>query len=193
MSDIPSSTAALPRAFYDRNVEQVARDLLGTTLVARHGNVHVRGTIVETEAYGGADDPASHASFRKNGVVTAMWGSPGTLYVYAAFGVYPCFNVVTGEDGVPSAVLIRALSLWHPEIDNRVARGPGRLGRTIGLEIKHNTHPLDRSPYWIEPSPVHFDLFVNDVETGTRVGVNRDDGRPWRFWIPEHPAVSRSR
>jgi DNA-3-methyladenine glycosylase len=175
--------------YYERPVEQVAQDLLGTRLCVRHGNIALEGMIVETEAYGGPEDLASHSAFRRNGVVQAMWGPPGTLYVYKAYGMYPCFNVVTGAEGEPSAVLIRAVSILSPERDNRVASGPGRLGRRIGLEIDHNGHKLTCPPFWIEPAQDS----PGQISRGPRVGVQRGDHRHWRFTVADHPAVSRPR
>jgi DNA-3-methyladenine glycosylase len=181
--------SCLPPEFYDRPVEIVARDLLGSGLVAINGGETIAGVIVETEAYGDEGDHASHAAFRRTGLVQAMWGPPGTLYVYKAYGMYPCFNVVTGPEGIPSAVLIRAMRILQPQRDDRAASGPGRLGRSIGLDIRHNGHHLTRPPFLINVGTL--DSF--DVTTGTRVGVKRGDQRPWRFAIAGHPAVSRPR
>ncbi len=177
---------AIPAAFYERPVEHVAPDLLGASLCASRPEEPLRGTIVETEAYGGPDDLASHSAFRRNGVVRAMWGPPGTLYVYLAYGMYPCFNVVTGAAGQPSAVLIRALSIVEPEPDDRSASGPGRLGRYIGLNATHNGHNLVYPPFWIEPGKMP----ESGIACGPRIGVKRGDGRAWRFGIPSHPALS---
>lgn len=182
------SADPFPPGFYNRPVEQVARDLLGTRLFVDNAGIVLEGEIVETEAYGGPEDLASHSAFRRNGVVRAMWGPPGTLYVYYAYGMYPCFNVVTGPDGEPSAVLIRAVSIISPEHDDRSASGPGRLGKRIGLTTEHNGHQLSRPPFWITPAPSGDRI---SVTAGHRVGVNRGDHRTWRFAVAEHPAVSR--
>jgi DNA-3-methyladenine glycosylase len=179
----------LPQEFYERPVEQVAPDLLGAFLHAETEITSVVGRIVETEAYGGPEDLASHAAFRKTGYVQWMWGAPGTIYVYKAYGMYPCLNIVTGPEGEPSAVLIRAMSIVVPELDNRSASGPGRLGRHVGLDTHHNGHELMTPPYWVTSSE---DLPGHPV-TGPRVGVKRGDGRHWRFAISQHPAVSRPR
>ncbi|MEX2425890.1 MAG: DNA-3-methyladenine glycosylase, partial [Thermomicrobiaceae bacterium] len=149
----------------------------------------ITGIIVETEAYGGAEDLASHAAFRKTGYVTYMTGPSGTLYVYKAYGTYPCLNIVTGPEGKASAVLIRAISMQAPEPDDRSASGPGRLGRRIELSTAHNGHELLHPPFWIEPGSSE----TVEVATGPRVGVKRGDGRHWRFAIAGHPAVSRPR
>jgi DNA-3-methyladenine glycosylase len=183
------SRSALPASFYDRPVEQVARDLLGASLHAQAGDRAVVGQIVETEAYGGPDDLASHAAFRKSGLVRFMFGPPGSLYVYTAYGMYPCLNLVTGPDGEASAVLIRAISLVKPEPDDRTASGPGRLGRAIGLSVDHNGLPATGQPLSI----CQGESTVVEIVSGPRVGVKRGDHRHWRFAIPGHPAVSRPR
>jgi DNA-3-methyladenine glycosylase len=177
----------LPESFYVRPVEQVAHDLLGACLNAETLEGQVRGIIVETEAYGGPDDLASHAAFRKSGYVKHMWGPPGTVYVYKAYGMYPCLNIVTGTDGEAAAVLVRAISVLEPEPDNKIASGPGRLGRVIGLSTRHNGLMIYERPYWITPAK----QAPSEVAIGPRVGVKRGDHRHWRFAIPDHPAVSR--
>jgi DNA-3-methyladenine glycosylase len=179
----------LPVDFFERPVEQVARDLLGACLHAQTDSGILIGRIVETEAYGGPEDPASHAAFRKSGYVRYMWGPPRSLYVYKAYGVYPCFNVVTGEEGNASAVLLRALEILTPEHDVKSASGPGRLGRTIDLDTSHNGHLLIEPPFWFsEPTEP-----ADEIATAVRVGVKRGEPLQWRFAIPGHPAVSRPR
>lgn len=179
----------MPASFYDRQVEQVARDLLGAVLRAQTGQQTLIGRIVETEAYGGPEDLASHAAFRKTGLVRYMHGPPGSIYVYTAYGMYPCLNLVTGPDGEPSAVLIRAVSLIEPELDDRTASGPGRLGRAMGLSVDHNGTMATGSPISI----IQGELPVPEIAAGPRVGVKRGDNRHWRFAIPGHAAVSRPR
>src|SRR5690606_27538077 len=141
----PDPARALGASFYERPVVDVARDLLGCLLVSQHDGITTAGLIVETEAYAGPDDPASHAAFRRNGTVTAMWGPPGRAYVYLAYGVYPCFNVVTGPEGEAAAVLIRAIApvagIEHMAVRRggadgpRLASGPGRLAVALGITL----------------------------------------------------------
>ncbi|MGH9176456.1 MAG: DNA-3-methyladenine glycosylase, partial [Vicinamibacterales bacterium] len=97
--------------YFAGNVVDLARDMIGRRLVVRDQGRVIGGLIVETEAYGGIDDPASHASFRPGGRAALMFGPPGLIYVYAAYGVYPCLNIVTGPAGEPSAILIRGIHL----------------------------------------------------------------------------------
>ncbi len=108
---IPSRTlmgARLPPAFFDRDTRIVARDLLGKLLVHQDGRVRRAARIVETEAYHGEDDEASHARFGPTPRAAIMFGEPGVAYVYLVYGLSHCFNVVTGSAGFASAVLVRA-------------------------------------------------------------------------------------
>ncbi len=124
------SSAYLSCDYFAAEVTTLARDLIGRALVVTSPERRVVGVIVETEAYGGVDDPASHAAFRPGGRASAMFGPPGMVYVYSAYGVYPCFNIVTGPEGTPSAILIRGVQL---DGDSLVTSGPGRLTRAMGI------------------------------------------------------------
>lgn len=187
---------ALPTEWYERPVIDVARDLLGCLLVSTHGNETVAGLIVETEAYDGQEDPASHSAFRRNGVVTAMWGPRGTAYVYRAYGMYPCFNVVAGPANRPSAVLVRAIQpLVNVEAmarrsgraaNDRVASGPGLTGRALGIDLADNGHPLQGEPLWIQPGVRDF-----EIVSGPRIGITRAVDAEWRFGIRDNPSLSR--
>ena len=187
---------ALPLDWYARDPLEVARALLGCLLSAERVDGIVAGRIVETEAYGDESDPASHASFRRNGLVRAMWGPAGTAYVYRAYGVYPCLNVVTGELGRPSAVLIRAVEpLMGAELvarrlgkprGPRLVSGPGLVGRGLGVTVAENGHPFDRPPLLIALGERD-----REIVSGPRIGVSRGRERPWRFGLAGHPALSR--
>ncbi|WP_273031968.1 DNA-3-methyladenine glycosylase [Sphaerobacter thermophilus] len=193
---VPDPARALGASFYERPVVDVARDLLGCLLVSQHDGITTAGLIVETEAYAGPDDPASHAAFRRNGTVTAMWGPPGRAYVYLAYGVYPCFNVVTGPEGEAAAVLIRAIApvagIEHMAVRRggadgpRLASGPGRLAVALGITLADNGRALDGPPLWIQPGAP-----PDCIAAGPRIGVRRGDQRPWRFGIAGHPLLSR--
>lgn len=174
--------------FYRRDPETLARALLGTLLV--HGDR--AGMIVETEAYLGPDDAASHARFgvtRRNAV---MFGPGGVTYVYLCYGMYNLFNVVAGRDGEAGAVLVRALAPARGvDDDPRVARGPGKLTRALGITRAHTGIDLGASDsiYLERGKRVPADR----VAVGPRVGVDYagDWARaPLRFWIDGHPAVS---
>jgi DNA-3-methyladenine glycosylase len=135
----PQASPAAP-AFYDRHATVVARDLLGATV--RHGSVAVR--LTEVEAYGGADDPASHAFRGRTARNASMFGPPGRAYVYFVYGMHWCLNLVCGPPGLAGAVLLRAgevtcgldrARMRAPALADRdLARGPGRLARALGVD-----------------------------------------------------------
>lgn len=192
----------LPLRFYDRPAEEVARDLLGARVVSTVGGEPCGGEIVETEAYVGPYDESSHAHIRfgrteRNGV---MFGPPGHAYVYRIYGIHWCLNAVTGADGFPAAVLIRAL---RPRVGPEVARerrpgrteaewmrGPGNLSRALGISGALNGHPLDRAPLWIEPGDPVPDA---RVKRGPRIGITRAADWPLRFWVAGDRYVSAKR
>ena len=137
---------ALPREFYNRDTSKVARGLLGKALVKYSGPDMVGGLIVETEAYYGRDDPASHAYSGKTPRSGIMFEKPGIAYVYLCYGMYYLLNIVTENEGKPGAVLIRALDpVWGIDImkqrrntDSNLTDGPGRLTMALGIDIKNN-------------------------------------------------------
>ncbi|HEX7102597.1 MAG TPA: DNA-3-methyladenine glycosylase, partial [Nitrolancea sp.] len=187
---------ALATAWYERSVVEVARELLGCLLVSTHGDATVSGVIVETEAYDGEDDPACHSAFRRTGVVRAMWGQRGTAYVYRAYGMYPCFNVVAGPGQRPAAVLIRALqplqnletmsARTDRKADARVSAGPGLTGRALGIDLSDNGRSLQSAPLWIQPGTTGF-----EIVSGPRIGITRGVDAEWRFGVRGSPSLSR--
>jgi len=193
--------APLPQSFFDRNAEEVARDLLGAILVSSLGGDGVTaGRIVETEAYPGPHDPASHAAERigRTARNASMFGAPGTAYVYRIYGLHWCLNVVTGAEGYPAAVLIRALEpLVGIEImrrrrngrpDRELASGPGRLTEALAITGAHDRRPLDRPPLLLLPGrPVD----PRDTVAGPRIGVSRAADWPLRFYVRGSEWVSR--
>jgi len=189
---------ALPETFYDRSVVEVARDLLGCVLATYREGSLTAGRIVEVEAYGGPEDLDSHSAFRRTGLVRAMWGPPGRAYVYRAYGVYPCFNTVTGKAGTASAVLIRAL---EPLVGvdtmqrrlgaagpRRVASGPGKLSLALGISTDDNGARLDGLDLWLQSGEL---VSESEIAMGPRIGVRRGDRRAWRYGIRGHRDVSR--
>jgi DNA-3-methyladenine glycosylase len=188
----------LPRAFYLRRPVVVARNLLGCVLVSRRGRTETAGRIVETEAYLGPEDGASHAAFRP-GSHTLFYGEGGHAYVFMAYGVHLCLNAVTGPPGTPGCVLIRALEPLRGAATmarrrqtpgaSRPASGPGNLTRALGVTLRDNGVDLTQGALTIEP-PDRPRVFR--IAAGTRVGITRAVDRPLRFWIAGNAFVSRA-
>jgi DNA-3-methyladenine glycosylase len=187
--DRPSRPRRLSRRFFARPAHVVARALLGKVLV--HGAR--AGMIVETEAYLGAHDLASHARFGRTRRNEVMFGEAGIAYIYLCYGMYDLFNVVTGARGEPQAVLIRALQpLAGLEPSPDVARGPGKLTRALGLSRAQNRVDLvESAETFLRPGRR---VAGGRIARGPRVGV--DYAGPWaleplRYWIDGHGAVSK--
>lgn len=161
----------------------LAPRLLGCGLVHRVGGEVLRGRIVEVEAY--TDDPASHAAGGKRTPRNRiMYGPPGVAYVYFTYGMHHCFNVVSEEDGVPGAVLVRGLD----GIDH--ANGPARLCRALQLTLADNGRDLcHEADVWIEPG--HPGPQERIVQT-TRIGISRGVELPYRFYLEGSSGVSRA-
>ncbi len=187
-------TLALPASFYQRDVLEVAPELLNKVLV--HGELS--GRIVEVEAYRGNDDPASHAYRGLTPRTTVMFGPPGRLYTYFTYGMHWCANVVCCEDGSPGAVLLRSLvPLTGVEImrERRVAarrdvdlcNGPAKLCQAFRLNGDHNGASLQTGPTIVTDGSTPPKLPLR----AARVGIS--DGRDllWRFAVPDNGHVSR--
>jgi len=194
----------LERSFYDRDTVRVAQDLLGCYLVREWEGTLLVGRIVETEAYVGLHDRASHASVGKTDRNAVMFGPPGHAYVYLIYGVHHCLNVVTEAPDFPAAVLIRALEpisgvdVMRRLRNNRPIReltnGPGKLCQAMAIDRRLNGHDLCRGEtLWIAPGEA---VAEEAIARGPRVGVRGDQHAlkvPWRFAIREHPFVSPPR
>ncbi|MDE2876170.1 MAG: DNA-3-methyladenine glycosylase [Gemmatimonadota bacterium] len=182
----------------DGGTVQVARRLPGSLVVSTVGGHEASGRIVETEAYLGRDDPASHAfrgRTRRNGT---MFGKRGALYVYVSYGIHHCINVVTGEEGDPGAVLIRALEpvsgldvmARRRGRTTELCSGPGRLAQAFGITMRHDGHDLSRPPIRLVAQPAPAGAVVG---ISGRIGVSRAADRPLRFFLKGHPAVKAPR
>jgi DNA-3-methyladenine glycosylase len=180
----------------------VAGELLGKVLVHRTPAGDAAGTIVETEAYIGEDDPACHAAPGPTRRNAPLYGPPGFAYVYLNYGIHYLVNAVTEPKGHPAAVLIRALapveglSLMRKRRapdgrhidDAALCRGPGNLTRALGITLTDNLLDLVSSQLVIEDrgcQPEH-------VSWGPRIGITVGVDKPWRCWISGEEAVSRS-
>ncbi|MEK7381402.1 MAG: DNA-3-methyladenine glycosylase [Gemmatimonadota bacterium] len=179
----------LSRAFFLRTAPEVARDLLGAVVVSTSGRTTTVGRIVETEAYLGAADPASHAfNGRRHASNEHLYSPPGTWYVYLSYGVHWCANLVTGPRGVGAAVLIRGIEPLEglPAIRRRrgkvperhLANGPGKLTQALGI-----TRTLDGQLMRTSNAIVREGRAVPDdqVRITARIGITRATRWPLRF------------
>ncbi|GAC1484341.1 MAG: DNA-3-methyladenine glycosylase [Candidatus Dormibacteria bacterium] len=193
-------TPRLSRRFFARDPVVVARDLLGRVLFYRTDGGLLAGRIVETEAYRGEADPASHA-FRgrtaRNGV---MFGPAGFTYVYLSYGIHHCLNVTADAPGAAGAVLLRAMEPLAGERvmrvrgdtgpETRLLSGPGKIGRAFGLTLADNGRDLTRGPLGIAAgTPVADD----QVAVTPRIGISRAADSLYRFALRSSASVSGRR
>ncbi len=189
-----------------RPATAVAPDLIGCTLVRQMPDRTIwKGMIVETEAYE-PNDPAMHAYRRQTQRNQMMFNVGGVAYVYLIYGMYHCLNIVTDSEGTPSAVLIRALQLttMPPWVDpqqalkpDRVAAGPGKLCRAFKIDLTLNGTILQPNhALWLEHrSPVFQEAYRLEnrslIQT-TRIGLTQGVDLPWRWYLAENAAVSKT-
>jgi DNA-3-methyladenine glycosylase len=181
----------MKRAFFDRDVHEVAVGLIGAELLVDGAG----GLIVELEAYT-PDDPAAHGYRGRTPRNAVMFGPPGHAYVYRSYGIHWCLNFVCEPAGVASAVLIRALEPTRGLDEMRARRGvdaerllcsgPGRLCQALGVTRAHDGLPLDRPPFGLRAPRQH-----QPVVTGARVGLTKAADRPWRYGLAGSPFLSR--
>jgi len=183
----------LKRDFFARSVHEVAPELIGVTLLVDG----VGGRIVEVEAYDQAD-PASHAHRGRTVRNAAMFGPPGHAYVYRSYGIHWCLNLVCREEGVPEAVLLRALEPTsglglqrrRRGVDDLrgLCSGPGKLCQALGITGEHDGLALDVPPFELlerEGAP--------EIVTGPRIGITRATELSWRYLNAGSPFLSRGR
>lgn len=194
----------LDHSFYDRNdVTKIAKELLGKILVTNFDDVHTSGRIVETEAYAGSVDKASHAyGNRRTTRTEIMFGDPGTAYVYLCYGIHHLFNVVTNKKDIPHAILIRALEPLSGietmllrtgkfKADYTLTRGPGNVSKALGIYTRHTGTSLAGNEIFIIDDGHR--LKPKQVVTTTRIGVDyaaEDSLLPYRFIVKSNPYVS---
>jgi DNA-3-methyladenine glycosylase len=187
----------LPQAFFEREVDEVARDLLGCMLLHRVARgPGVGGLIVETEAYS-EDDPASHSFGGPTPRNTTMFGPPGHVYIYRIYGVHLCLNVVTGPPGDGSAVLIRALEPREgvdvmrkrrgKDEPNELCSGPGKICQALGVRPTEDGEPLGDG--FSITRAKHFT--AAEIEVTGRIGVGKGAERQRRYVIRGNASVSR--
>lgn len=197
---------------FNQTADIVAPQLLGAVL--QRGPVAIQ--ITEVEAYLGEADPASHAFIGPTARNSVMFGPPGHLYVYASYGIHRAGNLVCSPEGIAGGVLLRAGRVLSgldvvrarrgakaPAVG--LARGPGNLGKSLGLDLGCNGSPVTQAdaPAALDPSELAlrdesiFTLYTaappTDVLVGPRIGITKNSAAPLRFWLPNEPSVSPPR
>jgi DNA-3-methyladenine glycosylase len=179
----------LPRSFYNQQTLKVAQQLLGTFLTRKIGARKIVGKIVETEAYVGFADKASHASRGRTERTAIMFGRPGFVYIYMIYGMYYCLNIVTEREEYPAAVLIRAV---EPVTKSRIRpAGPGKVCQFYKIDKRYNGTDMCGRTFWIEQKGSTKNISI--VRT-KRVGVDYAGAyrhKRWRFYIKGNEFVSK--
>src|SRR5215216_6779012 len=172
----------LPQSFYLRNdVVKISRELLGKVLVTNWNNEYTSGRIVETEAYAGEIDRASHASKGKTARTSVMFEEGGTAYVYLCYGIHEMFNIVTNKEGVPHAILIRGVEpmdgidimlrrTGKKKFDEILTRGPGNVGKAFGFHTSQCGLLLNSDELFIADDG--FNVSKEMTGTSPRIGVD---------------------
>jgi DNA-3-methyladenine glycosylase len=196
----------LPKSYYiSDDVVGLSQSLLGKVLVTNFNQQLTAGMIVETEAYKGIEDKASHAYNNRRTLRTeTMYAEGGVAYVYLCYGMHHLFNIVTGPREVPHAILIRALQpldgIEHmltrrkmTQLAYRLSAGPGTLTSALGIHKQHNGSVITKTPIWVEDRD--FTISKKDIIASPRVGIDyaaehRD--LPWRFRLRNCPWTSKN-
>jgi DNA-3-methyladenine glycosylase len=191
--------ATLPVAFFRRPTEVVAQDLLGMVVVSTAGDELTTARIVETEAYLGYDDPASHGYLhRRNARNQALFGPPGSWYVYLSYGMHWCANLVCQRTGLASAVLLRALEpLDGVDVmrrrrgrvpDRELCSGPGKLCQALGITRDLDGRRIAESEVVVRRPRSHE---KNPIAVTSRIGITKAADWPLRFVVAGSPWLSR--
>lgn len=197
----------LPLEFYqEEDVVLLSQHLLGKYLFTCIDNQLTGGIIVETEAYKGPEDEASHAyGMRRTKRTEIMYWDGGHAYVYLCYGIYPLLNVITNKEGIPHAILVRAIEPVEgietmlirrkkTKLDYQLTAGPGLLSQALGITLQDNGVLLNGSRIWIEDRGVK--IKAKEILATPRVGVSyaREDALlPWRFRIKNNRWTSRAK
>ena len=190
--------ATLSVSFFDRPADVVARELLGALVVSRVGGVHTSARIVETEAYLGYRDPASHGYLhRRSDRNAALFGPPGSWYVYLSYGIHCCANLVCEAEGTASAVLLRALEPVEGvermrerrgrADDRELCSGPGKLCQALGITRDLDGRVMPGAEVVVLPSRAALPF---EVATTPRIGITKAADWPLRFVVEGNPHVS---
>jgi len=193
----------LPLSFYLRDdVVQITKELLGKILVTNWNGEKTSGRIVETEAYAGEIDRASHAFKGKTKRTTVMYGEGGVAYVYLCYGIHQMFNIVAGKGGTPHAILIRAVEplegidimlqrTGKKVLDETLTRGPGNVGKALGFHTAQCGLSLLSDELYIADDG--YQLSEEQIGISPRIGVayaGEDALLPYRFYLKGNPYVS---
>jgi len=189
--------------FARKDVVLIARDLIGKIITTRFDGKVTSARIVETEAYAGITDKASHAfGGRRTARNEPMYSSPGTIYVYLCYGLHQMLNIVTNKPGVPDAVLIRAVEpiegidimlkrTAKKTHDATLTRGPGNVAKALGISRLHSGHNFFGNEIYL--SDDHFALAEEAIGMSARIGIESagaDALLPYRFYIKGNKYVS---
>lgn len=184
-------------SWFSRHPAEVAFDLIGCHLAVTREGLRTAGRIVETEAYSGLDDAASH-SYRMKGPREVMSREPGTIYVYRSYGIHTCFNVVSHRPGETGGVLIRAIEpvdgieimrVRRGDVpDRQLGRGPGNVGQALGVLLTDVGDSLSGEIFRITPGKA-----PDGVWCSSRIGISKAVDHPWRFFDPASNCVSAHR
>ncbi|RYY89875.1 MAG: DNA-3-methyladenine glycosylase [Chitinophagaceae bacterium] len=193
----------LPLSWYQRpDPVSLARDLIGMVLVTEFDGLRTSGRIVETEAYHGAEDRASHAFKGRTARTEVMFGAGGRAYVYLCYGIHQMFNIVTNVEGIPHALLVRALEplegvetmlarTGKKVADASLTRGPGNVGKALGFHTRQCGLLLTGPDIYLGDDGFRFP--GDQVLASPRIGVDYagpDAALPYRFYVKGHPNVS---
>jgi DNA-3-methyladenine glycosylase len=189
----------LERSFYTRqDVVQIGRDLIGKYIFTNFNDELTAGIIIETEAYEGVTDRASHAfGGKRTGRTEVMFSNGGVAYIYLCYGVHSLFNIVTNKKDVPHAVLIRGIypvegfdimkiRAQKTDLVMGAGSGPGKVSKLLGIHYSQTGLDLLGDKIWLEDRGLDLD---EKIFTGKRIGVEysgQDALLPYRFWVPEN-------
>lgn len=193
----------LPLSFYIKNdVLKISKDLLGKVLVTNWDDEYTSGRIVETEAYSGATDKASHASKGRTARTEVMFNEGGRAYVYLCYGIHQMFNIVTNKEGIPDAVLIRAVEpidginimlkrTGKKKFDESLTRGPGNVGKAFGFHTSQCGLLLNSDELYIADDG--FGITDEMIVASPRIGVDYAGKHAewhYRFFVKGNKFVS---
>tara|TARA_Y100001980_G_C14556900_1_gene352839 strand:+ start:23057 stop:23674 length:618 start_codon:yes stop_codon:yes gene_type:complete len=198
-----SDYVKIPKSFYEReDVVKIARELLGKYLFTSIDGILTGGKIVETEAYNGRTDKASHAYKKRTNRTEVMYQNGGIAYVYLCYGIHHLFNIVTNRSGLADAVLVRAVEPIfgidrmverYGGVRTKVSNGPGKLSKALGINTGLNGTDLSGDKIFIA---THIKEKSPKIAVDTRIGVDyaeEDALLPWRFYVEENGWVSKQR